>query len=274
MVRRELPVNGPIAVRQVRADVPVSWPALNADRNGFQNYFQQLLLESPGLKGRVLDIGCGGNLPTALQGLSGHCGTIDGIDPDPAIATHPLLSRRWNSPIESSELPKGYYDLAYAYNVLEHIAEPKAFFSTVYSVLKDNGVFWALTPNGCHPFPILSRSIELLGLKSAARRRIGQDESGAMRVNDYPAYYRSNTSRAVLAAINGLGFQSATFFHYPCVQWDTYFPSKLRCLPRVWDLAFATRFTNLMQILIIKLDKGGGGNRQMPRFDGNCNIHE
>jgi hypothetical protein len=81
-----------------------------------------------------------------------------------------------------------------------------------------------------------------------------------MRVNDYPAYYRCNTSRAVLAAISGLGFQRATFFHYPCVQWDTYFPSWLRWSPRAWDLAFATRFTNLMQILIIKLDKGGGGD--------------
>jgi SAM-dependent methyltransferase len=173
---------------------------------------------------------------------------------------HPLLNRRWNSPFEASALPEGNYDLAYAYNVLEHIPDPSAFFSKVYGVLKDNGVFWALTPNGYHPFPVLSRSIELLGLKSTARRRIGQNESGTMRVNDYPAYYRCNTSRAVLAAISGLGFQRATFFHYPCVQWDTYFPSWLRWSPRAWDLAFATRFTNLMQILIIKLDKGGGGD--------------
>src|SRR5271154_2675121 len=100
MVRRESPVNGPIAVRHVRADVPVSWPVLDADRSGFQKYFQQLLLDSPKLKGQVLDIGCGGNLPTALQGLAGHYGALDGIDPDPAVATHPLLSRRWNSPFE------------------------------------------------------------------------------------------------------------------------------------------------------------------------------
>jgi SAM-dependent methyltransferase len=253
-------VNGPIVVRQVRADVPVSWPVLDADRNRFQKYFQQLLLETPGLKRRVLDIGCGGNLPTALQGLAGQYGTIDGIDPDPAVAKHPLLSRRWNSPFEVTAVPKGDYDLAYAYNVLEHIADPKAFFSKVHGVLKNNGVFWGLTPNGCHPFPVLSRSIELLGLKSAARRRIGQDESGTMRVNDYPAYYRCNTPRAVLAAIDGLGFHSATFFHYPCVQWDTYFPSWLRWSPRAWDLVFATRFTRLMQILIIKLDKSDSGN--------------
>ena len=256
MARREPPVNGLIAVRQVRADVRVSWPVLDADRSGFQNYFVQLLLESPGLKGRVLDIGCGRNLPTALQGLAGQYGAIDGIDPDPAIAMHPLLSRRWNSPLESSAVPAGDYDLAYAYNVLEHIADPRSFFSKVCGVLKDNGVFWALTPNGYHPFPVLSRSIERLGLKGAARQRIGRDESGAMRVNDYPAYYRCNTSRAVLSAIRGLGFRSATFFHYPCVQWDTYFPTWLRWSPRVWDLALATRFTNLMQILIVKLDKG------------------
>ena len=88
--------------------------------------------------------------------------------------------------------------------------------------------------------------------------RLGRDESGAWRVNDYPAYYRCNTPGAVLAAITGLGFRSATFFHYPCVQWDTYFPTWLRWVPRAWDLALATRFTNHMQILIIKLDKGDG----------------
>jgi hypothetical protein len=66
MVRRELPVNSLIAVRHVRADVPMSWPILDADRGGFQDYFVQLLLESPGLEGRVLDIGGGRNLPTAL----------------------------------------------------------------------------------------------------------------------------------------------------------------------------------------------------------------
>jgi SAM-dependent methyltransferase len=258
MVRRTPPVNDPITVRQVRADVPASWPILDADRSGFQKYFRQLLLGSPRLKGRVLDIGCGGNLPASLQALASHYGTIDGIDPDPAIAMHPLLSRRWNSPLEASALPEGDYDLAYAYNVLEHIDDPRAFFSKVYGALKDNGVFWALTPNGCHPFPVLSRSIELLGLKSAARRLIGRDESGAWRVNDYPAYYRCNTPGAVLAAITGLGFRSATFFHYPCVQWDTYFPTWLRWAPRAWDLTLATRFTNHMQILIIKLDKGDG----------------
>ncbi len=251
-------MNGHIAVRHVRADVPVSWPILNADRSGFQNYFARLLLESPGLKGRVLDIGCGRNLPTALQGLTGQYGAIDGIDPDPTIAMHPLLSRRWNSAFETSAIPESGYDLAYAYNVLEHIADPKAFFSKVCGVLKDNGVFWALTPNGRHPFPVLSRSIERLGLKGVARRQIGRDESGAMRVNDYPAYYRCNTSRAVLSAIRGLGFQSATFFYYPCVQWDTYFPIWLRWSPRAWDLALATRFTSLMQILIVKLDKSDG----------------
>ena len=257
MVRRESPVNGPIAVRHVRANVPVSWPVLDADRSGFQDYFAQLLLESPGLKGRVLDIGCGQNLPTALRGLVGQYGTMDGIDPDPVIATHPLLSHRWNSPFEVSAVPEGNYDLAYAYNVLEHIADPRAFFSKVSRVLNDSGVFWALTPNGHHPFPVLSRSIERLGLKGVARRRIGRDESGAMRVNDYPAYYRCNTSQAVLSSIHGLGFRSATFFHYPCVQWDTYFPTWLRWTPRAWDLALGTRFTNLMQILIIRLDKGG-----------------
>lgn len=233
----------------------VDWSALDRDRSGFQQEFVRLLRQSPQLRGQVLDIGCGGNLPTPLHGLSGSYNSLDGVDPDPNILKHPLLNRKCNERFETARLSENFYDLAYAYNVLEHIAEPRPFFAKVAAVLKPNGVFWGLTPNACHPFAVLSRTIELIGLKPAARQLLGHDETGAIRVNNYPAYYRCNSPASILRAIKGLAFARASFFYYPCVQWDHYFPSALRWAPRTWDYLFSTRIVSLMQILIVRLDK-------------------
>src|SRR5262249_774007 len=149
----------------------------------------------------------------------------------------------------------GTYDLAYAYNVLEHIAQPRPFFRKVHQVLKPGGVFWALTPNHWHPFALLSRLIEQLGLKGLARARMGRMKNGTMRVNDYPAYYRCNSPRAIHHAIRDLGFSRATFYFHPCLQWDTYFPALLKWAPRAYDFLVGTRLAPFMQIFILRLDK-------------------
>ncbi len=238
-----------------RLGTEFAWQQLLADRSSYQRAFVRLLLESPQLAGRVLDIGCSGNLPKALRGIEGRFSSLDGVDPDPAVQDHPLLERRWHGMFESVDTPLNNYDLAYSYNVLEHIAEPRPFFEKIFSVLKSGGVFWGLTPNSQHPFAMLSRSIEVAGLKSLFRRQIGHDESGNMRVNDYPAYYRCNAPTAVRHAIREIGFSKVSFYFHPCVQWDTYFPRALRWAPRLYDFCLGTRWAPSMQILIMKLEK-------------------
>jgi len=234
----------------------IPWLELDEDRRSFQREFVRLALECPGFRGRVLDIGCGGELPAALEIFEGQFGTLDGVDPSPAVMSHPLLERRWQGAFETSAVPADAYDLAYAYNVLEHIADPRPFFEKVFSALKPGGVFVGLTPNAGHPFAVLSRSIELLGLKGFARARIGRsEETGEMAVNDYPAYYRSNSPRAIRQAIHGLGFRRATYYYFPCLQWDTYFPRVLRWAPRLYDYVLGTRVSSLMQIFIVQLEK-------------------
>ena len=239
----------------IRLDAAAGWTDLFTDRCRFERAFAELLLEAPQLQGRVLDIGCGGDLPGALKSLRGRFGTLDGIDPDPAVAGHPLLQERWNGTLESMAVPAASYDLAYAYNVLEHIAEPSPFLQKVSQVLKPGGAFYALTPNSVHPFAVLSRLIELVGLKSYARSKLGIAETGKMRVNDYPAYYRCNSPRAMRRAIRGSGFRHATFYFHPCVQWDNYFPSCLRWAPRAYDFMLGSRFTPLMLVFMVRLEK-------------------
>jgi SAM-dependent methyltransferase len=233
----------------------ISWADLDGDRHSFEREFSQLLLQSPQLKGNVLDIGCGSELPVALKPIAGRYGSLDGVDPSPEVAQHRLLRQRWAAPFESCDVPANAYDLAYAYNVLEHIAEPAPFFQKIHGVLKPGGVFFGLTPNGAHPFALLSRSIELIGLKPYARRKIGRAENGAMAVNDYPAYYRCNTPRAVSRAVRGLNFKSVTCYSFPCLQWDTYFPRRLRWAPRLYDFCIGAHARPFMLIFILRLEK-------------------
>jgi len=239
----------------VRLGTEAAWHELMADRRGFQREFVRLLSESPQLCGRVLDIGCGAGLPMPLSELAGRWGTMDGVDPDPAVLEHPCLNQRWNNTFEDVSIPAETYDLAWAYNVLEHIPEPYPFLAKVDRVLKPGGVFWGLTPNLTHPFALLSRSIELIGLKAFARRKIGRTESGEMVVNDYPAYYRCNSPMAIRRATRSLNFSNVTFYYHPCLQWDTYFPKWLRWWPRSYDYLLGTRVSRLMQILIVRLEK-------------------
>ena len=160
--------------------------------------------------------------------------------------SHPNLCERWKSPFETAPIPSSTYDLAYAYNVIEHIQNPAQFLSTLLRVLKPGGIFWALTPYGPHPFCRLSRSIEVLGAKGwFAKRNAG--------VNDYPAYYRLNTIRSVTAGAQRSGFASATFYRFPCVNWDTYFPSALRWVPNLYDCILGIRASPCMQILAYRL---------------------
>jgi SAM-dependent methyltransferase len=244
-----------LANESVRLGKESAWGQLLKDRSGFQREFVRLLQQTPQFQGRVLDIGCGSDLPHPLQCLKGKYGTLDGVDPSSEIAGHPLLQRRWSACFETSEAPDQAYDLAFAYNVLEHIEIPRPFFEKLGKVLKPRGVFWGLTPSAWHPFAWLSRSIELSGLKSFARAKIGRDATGAMAVNDYSAYYRCNSKNAINKAIHGLGFSRATYFYHPCLQWDTYFPKRLRWLPHAYDYLIGSRMTMGMQILIVRLDK-------------------
>lgn len=217
-----------------------------AERDRFQKRFRELLFAEAQLRGRVLDIGCGGGFPPPLSGIEKLSERIDGVDVSDAVISHPSLCDRWQSPFETAPIPSSTYDLAYAYNVVEHLPEAAPFFATAFRVLKPGGIFWALTPHGPHPFCRLSRSIEVLGAKGwFVKRNAG--------VNDYPAYYRLNTIRSVTAGAQMAGFASAAFYRFPCVNWETYFPKALRWAPRAYDSILGIRAPSCMQILAYRL---------------------
>ena len=176
-------------------------------------------LPSRGSNGKVLDIGCGGAFDKMIP-LHPRLekADLDGVDPSPAVMSHPLLRRRWHAPFEEAAIPEKEYDLAYAFNVVEHIVAPDPFFRQLRRVLKPGGVFWAMTPNGHHPFTWAVRAFQAMGLKQGAASR-------HPNVNDYPAYYRLNTPRSVAAAAERQGFDRAGIRLYAVRPMGYLFPS-------------------------------------------------
>jgi len=225
-----------------------TYAELLRDRSGFQRWFCDRLQAEPGMRGRVLDIGCGPSLPPPLAPLSGLPAQFDGVDPGADLDGRSDLTLRWTTGFEEAPIPEAGYDLALAYNVVEHISAAKPFFDKLARVLKPGGVFWALTPHAWHPFAHCVRAVQSLRLKEAyARNRSG--------INDYPAYYRLNSPSQVTSAIDSNEFSAAEFFRLPCMQWDRYFPSMLRFVPHAYDRLVGLDRGPFMLLFAMRLTK-------------------
>ncbi len=227
-----------------RSQFPID---LFKDRSGFVRAFRTLLYAEPSLKGRVLDIGCGkGRMNELLSDFPQQCSSLDGVDPSEDVLEHPFLINRWHSTFEDAPIPPHAYDLAVAYNVVEHLRHPENFMRQLARVLKPGGVFWALTPHALHPFCWISRTLQEVGLKHGIASR-------HKNVNDYPAYYRLNRKGKITRLAQRNGFSNATIYYFPCENWDSYFPRVLKWAPHLFDAAVGMRLPQFMQILAFRL---------------------
>lgn len=224
-----------------------SFEAHDRDRRMFEREFCRRLANEPGFVGDKLDIGCGGAFPKAFETILEQMGVVDGVDPFPVVHGHAGLRNRWHGMFEHADIPSNAYDLAYAYNVVEHIELAKPFFETLRRVLKPGGVFWALTPHGRHPFCRCVKLVQALGLKKSAAKR-GEG------LNDYPAYYKLNRVEDIAAAAEQAGFTQLQAVYIPGVQWDHYFPKALRFIPHLHDKIRGLKKNKAMLVLAYRLE--------------------
>jgi SAM-dependent methyltransferase len=167
--------------------------------------------------GLVVDVGCGRATRVAdparyrrdLQDLRAPGRTVVGIDIDPEAATNPyvdefrLIPRDGAWPVES-----GRAGLVYCDYVLEHVAEPDAFFDEIARVLRPGGYACIRTPNRAGYVAVAARLIperRHLGLLAVANR--GSVRSEARDV--FRVLYRCNTVRAIRRAFERRGFAHA-----------------------------------------------------------------
>jgi SAM-dependent methyltransferase len=149
----------------------------------------------------VLDIGCGLGFDTHLQyqqALSTQAGRFIGIEPDRAIDPPKLFTEVYHTTLEEAPIAPGSVDVAYAIMVLEHVAEPAAFWSKLHEILAPGGVFVAFSVNGAHWFASIARFMSIIKLKSSYLDLLrGKRGTGIERYDDYPVYYRTNTVRQI-----------------------------------------------------------------------------
>jgi SAM-dependent methyltransferase len=215
----------------------------------FQFRFGSLIANDPRVRGRVLDIGCGAGLHRSLEFINTTSSQVDGVEPGEDIERNRTITMRWHAPLEKATIPERAYDLAVAYNVVEHVSNPAAFLASVHRILKPGGRFWALTPNSRHIFSTLSRAAEVAGLKDAiaARNR---------SVNDYPAYYRMNSRRQLQRAITSIPLRIT---HAECVTasgwYKVYFPRWLHWTGHLYDTLVGEPFESRRVIFIFCLER-------------------
>jgi len=217
----------------------------------FQMAFRGLVADDPNVTGRVLDIGCGPQLTGPMRWLESVTHHLDGVDPiEEEVNRHPTLKLRWSGEFEKAPIPEGAYDLALAYNVIEHVAVARPFFEKLARVLRPGGTFWALSPNANHPFAWMSRTLEVLGVKKIMAR------NNPSNVNSYSAYYRLNCRRHINKAIRDLGFEEPRMHYFARPGWALgYFPRGLQWAPELYDAAIADRIPPLRLLIVVQLKK-------------------
>ena len=148
---------------------------------------------------RVLDLGAGAGIIEQLR-LRGTVSEVCGVDPDERVLENPHLDHARVGVGESIPYEDSRFDLAFANNVLEHLADPVAVLSEISRVLVPGGRFIAKTPNRFHYIPAVS---------ALTPHRFHQWYNGlrGMDADDiYPTHYRANSAAAItsIAAAAGL----------------------------------------------------------------------
>ena len=180
----------------------------------------------------VLDIGAGRELIDWLRPIRREAATLVGIDPDEAVVANPHLDLALLGRVEDVDAGALKADIAYSFNVVEHIERPRPFLQRVNGFLKPGGSFWFFSTNEWHPFCLIGHVIRLGRVKGYYR--FGMSIAGHTGINEYPSYYRLNRVGRIARLARSSGFSQLHYALLPS-SWEAYVPSALRFAPRMYD---------------------------------------
>jgi SAM-dependent methyltransferase len=169
----------------------------------------------------VLDLGAGAGIVEQMN-FKGCAARVCGVDLDPRVVTNPMLDEGRVGNASDIPYKDMQFDLVFADNVVEHLADPLASFNEVFRVLKPGGVFLFKTPNRAHYMPFIARSTPH-GFHQFINRLRGRDEA-----DTFPTLYRANTAVAIGRVAEFAGFEVQRLEHvegrpeYLRLTWPTY----------------------------------------------------
>lgn len=169
--------------------------------------------------GTVVDFGCGRgafledpvSFRRELRNLKGKVSRVIGMDVDPAAGSNPSLDEFRCLEENSWPMEAGCADLCVCDSVLEHLAEPQAFFDEAARVLKPGGYLCIRTPNLWSYVALASR---LVPNRSHARVLERVKEKTQSR-DVFPTFYRCNSISAIRKALRRSGFSGIVYGFSP-----------------------------------------------------------
>lgn len=147
----------------------------------------------------LLDLGAGAGILDAMN-FRGVAKLVCGVDLDPRVTSNPMLDEGIVGNAESIPYPDASFDLVFADNLLEHLAEPGKVFSEVNRVLKTGGLFLFKTPNKSHYVPLIA------SLTPQAFHQWVNKVRGRAAEDTFPTLYRVNTRTDVQRFAAEAGF--------------------------------------------------------------------
>jgi SAM-dependent methyltransferase len=151
----------------------------------------------------VLDAGAGTAPLDPVRRLRGQVARVCGIDVDPAVLA--------NNALDEARVVTGYewpypdktFDAAVSDYVLEHVADPAAYFAEVRRVLRAGAPFFFRTVNALHPGTALGRCLSLGAFAWLIHR---MDPASRDHHDPYPAVWRANTAGRLRRLLGEAGF--------------------------------------------------------------------
>jgi len=198
--------------------------------------FHRMLMEDA--KGAILDIGCGNGFSGHIEPqemLANRSTRFVGVEPDKEIAVGEYFDDVHRCFFEEADIEANSINTAYAYFVLEHVADSTAFWDKLHHVLAPGGIFWGFTVDKRHYFSMMSRFLDLIRIKDLYLTLI-QGKRGEDRYEDYPVYYRANSPRRIRRDTRTFSSVETCSFHR-VGQLAYYFPKGMKWLSKLIDRA-------------------------------------
>lgn len=172
------------------------------DRNWDDILFRQIVLDAIDSTAVILDLGAGAGIVSQMN-FRGEAVKVCGVDLDPRVVDNPMLDEGRVADAGMIPYSSETFDVVFADNVMEHIADPVTVLKEVRRVLKPGGVFLFKTPNRRHYMPLVARMTPHSFHRWINRLR------GRADVDTFPTLYKINTSRDIRLAAMAAGLEVA-----------------------------------------------------------------